>query len=422
VAFSWRASGAARLAGVLWLAVSVLVLGWVEAVRGVIGDVVAVDEFIVVLPWVLLVAGVWWNAHPMESLLREASLVRALDEGRPVYRPAGRLSAVWGHVRHQMMLPLAPLLMVGAWTESLARVAERAEEMLRAGRAQGWWGRALERVSDGPGSLETAAALASVAGVLGVLVLTPGVLRLVWDTAPLGPGELRTRLDGLLRAQRVRPASLRVWRTRGTLINGAVVGLVPPLRYIFLTDGLLDRLTPAQVEAVGAHEVGHIRRRHMVWLGTAILAAVLLSSVALGLVLAALGRSGASPVDVTAGLVCSLAAVVLTLGFVSRRFEWQADAFAAAHLSRAEGASVVTPGAVETMAGALRAVAESNGLPLRRFMWRHGSIAERIRRLESLVGLPVGALPVDRVARRVKRVSALALLAGVAPLVWEVLR
>ena len=47
--------------------------------------------------------------------------------------------------------------------------------------------------------------------------------------------------------------------------NAAVMGLFPQVRYILLSDLLLETMTDEQVEAVFAHEVGHIVHRHMAW-------------------------------------------------------------------------------------------------------------------------------------------------------------
>jgi Zn-dependent protease with chaperone function len=130
----------------------------------------------------------------------------------------------------------------------------------------------------------------------------------------------------------------------------------------------------------------------------------------------------ASGAATLASLVCAL----LVFGFVSRRFELQADAFAAQHLSGMSSANagrgvVVTPEAAEAMAGALQSVAELNHIPVRRFTWRHGSIHARQRAVRSIVGAPADRIPIDRTVRRLKMVILIALLvtaAGVAADAW----
>src|SRR5690606_31987071 len=65
---------------------------------------------------------------------------------------------------------------------------------------------------------------------------------------------------------RVRFREVLLWRTFGGMVNAAVMGMLAPLRYILLSDALLEHLPAEQVEAVMAHEVAHIRKRHLVWL------------------------------------------------------------------------------------------------------------------------------------------------------------
>jgi Zn-dependent protease with chaperone function len=188
-----------------------------------------------------------------------------------------------------------------------------------------------------------------------------------------------------------------------------------------LTDALLESLPTEQVEAVLAHELGHVRRRHMLWLGAGALAAVLLTAGsakwAVETWAPAWGASAWVEGVITAA---GLGVALLVFGFVSRRFEWQADGFAVQHLSgqRPGGATaVVSAEAVAAMSGALDAVARLNNIPRGRFTWRHGSIADRQRRLAALVGQPADRLAPDRIARRLKLLAAAAVIGAAAVVV-----
>jgi hypothetical protein len=205
------------------------------------------------------------------------------------------------------------------------------------------------------------------------------------------------------------------------MLNGAVIGITPWLRYIVLTDALLESLDEAEVEAVAAHEVAHVRKRHMLWLALAVIGAALLFGEGAALALERAGLPG--PLAVWVAAAGSLVAVLLVLGAVSRRFEWQADAFAARHLSRAVGGgetgeqdtaeldtaeqenATITEAGAQAMSTALGRVARLNGFPETRFTWRHGSIATRRKRLLALVGTPAARLPIDRGVRRVMLVT-----------------
>ena len=107
--------------------------------------------------------------------------------------------------------------------------------------------------------------------LVGVTLAFPQLLSRIWKTTPLPHGELRNQLEALTRRAGVRTRDFRVWQTNRQLLNAAVTGLLPSLRYVFLTDGLLALLRAEETQAVVAHELGHVRRRHL-WLRLLLLA------------------------------------------------------------------------------------------------------------------------------------------------------
>lgn len=98
-----------------------------------------------------------------------------------------------------------------------------------------------------------------VAGPLLTGVLTPVIARLV-AVDPLD-GPRQARLDRLA-AEAGAPVHGRVMRARARKVANAVsLGWLPGLRYVVITDYLLDGLTEAETDAVLAHELGHARHR-----------------------------------------------------------------------------------------------------------------------------------------------------------------
>lgn len=390
-------------------AAAVLGLGWVDAVRygltRLLGSehVVLVDELVAVAPPLLVIVGAWWSFSRVAVRLREATLLRELDTGLPTAPVPTRWQWLVHTVRHQMLLVLVPIVLIAAWRETLM-----------------WGSRRL--------GLEHEPWLFGVelAGIVGVLSIMPVVMCRVWDTVPLGAGELRERLLSMCRQQRVRVRSVLVWRTGGTMVNGAVMGFFGSLRYVLLTDALLERLQPRQVEAVMAHELGHVRRGHMLWLGLAGVGSIMLAAALAELVVDRLDGAvlvgGERPAWVD--LASSLAALVtgfFMFGVASRRFEWQADAFAVQHLSgavRGEAPRAVQGEAVMAMAGALDAVAMLNHIRPDRFSFRHGSIRQRKARLLSLAGRRTDRLPADFNAGVVK-VASLGMIAAAVAIAWR---
>lgn len=393
--------------GIGWVQIgAVLGLGLLDAVRRLIGDWPAIDELLTLVPLAGGLTLMARSSYPIERRLREASMLRRIDEGEAI----GDLPGPWRHtlgvLRNQMALVLVPLLLLLTWHDIVVWLDRR------------WLGAWLTQLTS-PRSADLAVASVQLAGAAALFVAMPAVLRRVWQTAPLGPGPLRTDLLALCERHRVRIREILVWRTDGALINAAVLGLAPWLRYILITDALLERLPREQVDAVMAHEVAHIRRRHLPWLLVCLIASLLVIALALTPLEGALAGLGTAGSAVEGAIL--LIGAGLVFGLVSRRFEWQADAFAAADLSVAvlgADATRVTDEAAGTMSRALGAVAALNHVPPGRFSFRHGSIDSRRARLARLVGRPVNGLWIDRQVRLIKLVSLVALVAGVGGVVW----
>lgn len=405
---------ASRLAGAVLTSAGICLLGTLDGVRSITGDTIALDEAITVSPFLLMVVCGWWSSYPVERLVRDSTLIRDLDEGRPVYSPPSRGGFVWGQVRHQLMILLVPMTLLLIWSESVGLLLHTALSQAEAGSGTlapiGAWMQAHEQFA------EFIPLILQVAGLGVIAASSPLLIRRLWDTHPLRDGTVAEGLIRMCTQQGVVVRGLLVWRTGGTMINGAVLGLFGKARYILLTDALLDFLPNHYVQAVMAHEIGHVRCKHVPWL-TATLFASSGAAIALtSLVTESVFHTDINHIDPAVQLTVSAAALgfaVFTFGWVSRRFEWQADAFAVKHLSTFTPPSddtaapwaaspTVTRQSIAAMCGALETVAVANHLPRSRFTFRHGSIATRIERLLALEGVPLHSLPIDTAARRVK--------------------
>lgn len=222
--------------------------------------------------------------------------------------------------------------------------------------------------------------------LLGIFALgLPRLLRSAWDTAPLESGMQRAVLEDTARRADFRCGQLRVWRTSNLMANAAVVGLIPQHRVVLFSDALLASLGLRELAAVFAHEIGHVRRRH-VWVFGAWALGLFLSA---GIVLRRLELG--DPV-VELGLLLGLLILwYLSFGYLSRRFELDADLEGVAIMGGAQGLI----DALELLGGARE-----------RSTWRHFSVADRVRFLDANREDPgVGR----RLRRRLRRWS----LAGV---------
>jgi Zn-dependent protease with chaperone function len=96
-----------------------------------------------------------------------------------------------------------------------------------------------------------------------LIIMTPWLLRLIWSTEPLPGGEQRRRIEQIFRQQELRIGEILVWRTDQRIVNAVLAGLTPICRYLFISDGMLDRLPGEKLTAIVAHEAGHLRHRHL---------------------------------------------------------------------------------------------------------------------------------------------------------------
>jgi STE24 endopeptidase len=399
VSWVYRARTLAIGIALLGLAVGILMGGFDRAMRSVLGDVVLLDDLLIASPVLLTLICSWWSVFPIERRLREAVLLRTLSTGNPIHPLPTRSHFVLSHVRHGLMLVLLPTCLMITWTDCVVRAPTWLTGTDLAEPAQRWAG------------------LAHWVGVLVMIVIAPGLLRIVWDVQALADGPLRQHIRSACDAAHVRVRGPMVWRTGGTLVNGAILGVLWPFRYLLFTDAMLERLSATQLDAVLAHEMAHVRYRHMLWLGVVAGGAILAIGWAAEWLAGHLDSVHAqSSTTLLLATVATMGGGILVFGAASRRFEWQADAFSARWLALREGHSVMPQEAAETVAGTLGAVAEHNGVPPSAFSWRHGSIATRQARVRALVGCQLDALPIDRQSFWIRWLGAAVLLLGVVGL------
>ena len=164
---------------------------------------------------------------------------------------------------------------------------------------------------------------------------------------PLEEGELRSRIEALIARCGFRADGLFVMdgSKRSSHGNAYFTGFGTNKRIVFF-DTLMERLTPAEIEAVLAHELGHFARGHIPRLLLVRFVLALLLLAILGWLYRepafyeALQLSGPHIGAALAGF--ALIIPVFTFPFqplaslMARRQEFEADAFAASHASAAD--------------------------------------------------------------------------------------
>jgi STE24 endopeptidase len=218
--------------------------------------------------------------------------------------------------------------------------------------------------------------------------------------------------------------------------NAAVMGVLPQVRYILLSDLLLQTMTDRQIEAVFAHEAGHVVHRHIAWYGVFVVITMI--------VMLMLGEIGTAmridlsfiPIWLRDPLILagSVSLFFVMFGVLSRCFERQADVFAARVMERelaeeAARANVAPAVLVQhadhvgfqgahLFASALHRVAFVNNIPVRANNFSHGSIAQRMMYLRKLSTDPTNTHRFDRFMRTVYRCLLAALVISLG---WVVL-
>jgi STE24 endopeptidase len=226
---------------------------------------------------------------------------------------------------------------------------------------------------------------------LVLLVLYPTVIAPLFNKfEPLPDESLKTRVHALMQRCGFTAKGLFVMdgSKRSAHSNAYFTGLGAAKRVVFF-DTLLKRLSPGEVEAVLAHELGHFKRRHVLQRMVGIFAMSLLGLALLGWLA---GQSGffaglgvrpnlAAPNDALALLLFTLALPPFTffigplMAQLSRKHEFEADAYACAQADGRE------------LASALLKLHEDNAATLTpdpayaRFYYSHPPAAERLAAL-----------------------------------------
>jgi STE24 endopeptidase len=157
--------------------------------------------------------------------------------------------------------------------------------------------------------------------VVGAQMLAAPLILLAVKARPLPP-ECRARFERLAEQARVEVRGFRVLAARRQRqANAFQLGGIPGLRYIAVTDYLLDNLPDDQIDAIVAHELGHVAGHHLLKKSAAWLAAWA-ALQALVSVVASIADSPALTATVPLLLVVAL---VLVQGAIGVRLERRAD-------------------------------------------------------------------------------------------------
>jgi STE24 endopeptidase len=233
---------------------------------------------------------------------------------------------------------------------------------------------------------------------LVLLVIYPTLIAPIFNKfEPLADEALETRVQTLMRRCGFAAKGLFVMdgSRRSAHANAYFTGLGSAKRVVFY-DTLLARLTPGEVEAVLAHELGHFKRRHVAKRMLSLFGLSLAGLALLGWLAAQSGFYAGlgvapnltAPNDALALLLFMLALPPFTffvsplLAQVSRKHEFEADAYACAQADRRD------------LSSALLKLHEDNAATLTpdplyvRFYYSHPPATERLAALTAAAASP----------------------------------
>ncbi len=215
-------------------------------------------------------------------------------------------------------------------------------------------------------------------------IFFPPLLVRIWGCKSIDHGFVRSRLTQFCKKAHFSYADILEWNLfEGKLITAGVLGFVPKFRYLLISPALIDLLDEQELEAVVAHEIGHVKRHHMLFyllfvLGYSFFAYIFFSIIfyfllsqdfIFNLAITAEGKTGpaVSFIGILILLVFLLVYFRLLFGLFSRNFERQADGYASMYTG--SGAGIIQSLEKIAFAGS-----QSRSAP----NWHHFTIQERI--------------------------------------------
>jgi Zn-dependent protease with chaperone function len=95
-------------------------------------------------------------------------------------------------------------------------------------------------------------------------VIFPVLIKNLWNCQTMPDGPARAHMEEFCRQQNFRYTDIMLWPLyEGKMLTAGVMGLSKRYRYLLITPALLEALTPYEIEAVLAHEIGHIKKYHL---------------------------------------------------------------------------------------------------------------------------------------------------------------
>ena len=102
--------------------------------------------------------------------------------------------------------------------------------------------------------------------IIIISIFGPLLIQKLWGCKPLEDGYSRTKIENTCKQASLEYADILKWNMfGGTMITAGVMGIMARFRYILVTPALLSSLGDDEIDAVIQHEIGHVKKNHLIF-------------------------------------------------------------------------------------------------------------------------------------------------------------
>ena len=224
--------------------------------------------------------------------------------------------------------------------------------------------------------------------LFAIAIVGPAMIQKLWRCKPLETGYYRRRIENLCQKAGMEYANILYWPIfGGRMITAGVMGLIKKFRYILVTGALLQFLEPEEIDAVIAHEIGHIKKKHLLFYLIFFVGYMLVSFATFDMLIyfiffaepiySFLNSIGLEQATVTSSIFSLIIIFIFLIyfryifGYFMRNFERQADTYVYALFDSSQ-----------PLISTLEKIAVTSGQPRDKPNWHHFSIKNRVDYLE----------------------------------------
>ena len=220
--------------------------------------------------------------------------------------------------------------------------------------------------------------------LFAIAIVGPAMIQKLWRCKPLETGYYRRRIENLCQKAGMEYSNILYWPIfGGRMITAGVMGLIKKFRYILVTSALLQFLEPEEIDAVIAHEIGHIKKKHLLFYLIFFVGYMLVSFATFDMLIyfiffaepiySFLNSIGLEQATVTSSIFSLIIILIFLIyfryifGYFMRNFERQADTYVYALFDSAQ-----------PLISTLEKIAVTSGQPRDKPNWHHFSIKKRV--------------------------------------------